>query len=107
MDSQERYKEHLGIRFSETELKDFKRVFPGTPAANLFGKMISKLSGGWSLRLTSLGAPADTVRQAQGALDALGSLMQAGVEFAALDVDWEKEAEGDQVEEEEAVDVGY
>jgi len=102
---------HNGIVFTEAELEDFQRVFPSTKAANMVGKIVDAIANSWRGRLTGLSGSIDIVRQAQGALDALGSLVNEAVALAALSVDWEAEEAKDEDESEipdgGEIDVGY
>lgn len=103
--------EHDGIAFTKEELEDFQRVFPMSPAARLLDKMVVALAENWRAQLTSCGSTMDGVRQAQGAVTVLDSLMNEAVVFAGLQVDWEQEesdeTESDETGMAEGVDVGY
>ena len=105
---------HNGISFTQAELEAFQRVFPTTKAAALMGRIIDTIADSWRLRLTSLSSSSDIVRQSQGALDALGSVIEEGIQLAALAIDWTASEEtedpmdeGDQSFMEEGIDVRY
>jgi hypothetical protein len=65
--------EIMGVKTNEDEVKSFKS-FAQSPGAVLIGKAMGNLAEQAKAILMSLGTSADSMRQMQGALNALGNL---------------------------------
>lgn len=89
--------EILGIEFNKETGSEFQSWYGIRPSSWLVGQMIRKISDHWSQALTSVGSSVGTMRQAQGALDALGAL-EAACEMAAK-MDFSDRVDGETTEE--------
>ena len=87
-------RECSGVTFETVELEHFQKHFWGSPSAALLERMFEVVSDHWTKHLTSIGASDTGMRQAQGALDALGTVMELAQKLAGLPI------EGEEVKEE-------
>jgi len=67
--------EYKGIVFEEGELRDFQRVFPGSPAANLLNRIIVQSADKYENILHDASSSLEQLRFAQGAMDSRGELV--------------------------------
>ena len=99
-------RECRGVTFETEELEHYQKYFWGSPSAVLLNRVFEKVSEHWMTQLTSVGASTDTMRQAQGALDALGTVVEIGQRLGMIAL--EEEEDQEETEEEEGIpDVGF
>jgi hypothetical protein len=99
-------RECKGVRFETEELEHYQKYFWGRASAVLLNRVFEMVSEHWMKTLTSVGASTDAIRQAQGALDALGTVVEIGQALGALAI--EEETQGEETMEEEVqTDVGF
>lgn len=75
-----------GITFDEATGLEFQQWYGKAKTSWLLGKVIGKITEQWTLRLMALGSSEAVVRQAQGALEALGELDKFCEELARMNV---------------------
>lgn len=100
------YKEFRGIRVSEAELREYQRLFPSGDVAQVVGRIVERVGEYWRLRLVDLDVGDPGVRQAQGALSALGSVGELGAYLAQVSWDAENVVE-DEDQDEGGIDVRF
>ena len=96
----------FGVETEEGEIRDFQRVFPVSPAAGLLNKVIVSIGKPYEEAIHSLGTGMDSIRQAQGALDALGRLVVKVEGLMKYDLEREDAVEDDE-EEQDAPELRF
>ena len=75
-----------GVRFDEATGLDFQQWYGKSRSSLLLGKMIELVTRQWTLRLMSVGSSTESMRQAQGALEALGEVDRLCEELGRMDM---------------------
>lgn len=81
--------ESHGVTFDKLTGVEFQHWYANAGSAALLGKLIQKISSEFTVRLVSSGSSMETVRQAQGALEALGTLDSWAKEIAEMNLEEE------------------
>jgi hypothetical protein len=82
------------MKFERAAGEAFQAWFGKHPASVVMGKLMARVAELWTARLMSVGSSVDEVRQAQGALDALGVVETWAMELAEMSLE-EKMGEDD------------
>lgn len=87
-----------GVEFNKETGVEFQSWYGQRPSAWLLGAMIRKISDLWLAKLTAVGSSTETIRQAQGALDALGTLDEWCESVKRMNLDKDETTEIDEYE---------